>query len=904
MSLSISLSVSAESYYVAVTGSDSNAGTISAPVRTIQKAVSLARAGDTVLVSPGEYDEMVETIQGGTSDTTRITFAATPENDPLQRVTVRGFQLKHPFVSVRGFDITYRMRRAASAVLKPEGQSHLAIYPTASNCIVRNNTVRDGVVLITDDFVFDSTNNSISTQKGNFLERGFIAGMSIYLGSSSKNYYKNHGTLKTIKSISDDGKTLFVNESLVAETTNPWFGIIYYRFDSSGFIGIQASLGTGTNAASNCSIDHNTMRGLFGSNIVVHGNDHVIESNLFENMQSFDFIRFFGSRTKIRKNIVRNNPDIIYYSATELGQIPHPEGGNFFDHMIAFFYGHGNNEDRYDNLIEGNYFENTYNQMGFVQESPKAYGLTFRNNTFVGMPMHMSNSLSGSTYENNTFFKSPYESQNALALGPRNASSPPMIDLVINRNAFIDLGSKGGTSTDSSGWYGISEPAPRVLYQADYNFVTNAEVLGHSGKRFFEGKELHGINGGDPLLFNTEDPDGIDNLPLTEDDGLRPLPNSPLCPTSQNNFTTIGAYSCLSCKDGTPFAHFSVKEPQWWIDIPDTTWLANDPEKRTTPLRPYTQPDNVGFVGSTVRFDASKSISCITPSSIDQTGITNYEWELGDGSAKVSGAAVAHSFSTPGDFTISLTTTNSLGKSSSYKRTYRILRSLPHHVLWLPFNNSTTDLSQRGQVATWSGTPTYTNSGRWGGAAVFGASGGNGISIKHRDDLDGMANLTIAGWAKKNSSTASGNIIALFTVYALRVLDNGYVYGAIYPENSAPLISTSVQVPDLAGDTTSWHHYAMTFDGTALKIYVDGALIPQATKAATGRLNRARDRNVEIGTGRSVSDPAFNGSIDDVRMYDTALSATDIMKLVQSSTGPLFDVVTPSAPSNLSIRVP
>ena len=233
MSLSISPSVSAESYYVAVTGSDSNAGTISAPVRTIQKAASLARAGDTVLVSPGEYDEMVETIQGGTSDATRITFAATPENDPLQRVTVRGFQLKHPFVSVRGFDITYRMRRAASAVLKPEGQSHLTIYPTASNCIVRNNTVRDGVVLITDDFVFDSTNNSISTQKGNFLERGFIAGMSIYLGSSSKNYYKNHGTLKTIKSISNDGKTLFVNESLVAETTNPWFGIIYYGYDLS-----------------------------------------------------------------------------------------------------------------------------------------------------------------------------------------------------------------------------------------------------------------------------------------------------------------------------------------------------------------------------------------------------------------------------------------------------------------------------------------------------------------------------------------------------------------------------------------------------------------------------------------------------------------------------------------------
>jgi hypothetical protein len=43
------------SYYVATTGSDSNPGTVSAPVRTIQQAVNLAKPGDTVTVGDGTY---------------------------------------------------------------------------------------------------------------------------------------------------------------------------------------------------------------------------------------------------------------------------------------------------------------------------------------------------------------------------------------------------------------------------------------------------------------------------------------------------------------------------------------------------------------------------------------------------------------------------------------------------------------------------------------------------------------------------------------------------------------------------------------------------------------------------------------------------------------------------------
>src|ERR1700686_2592846 len=47
------------SFYVATTGNDSNPGTPAAPWRTIQHAADTARAGSTVHVRGGVYEELV-----------------------------------------------------------------------------------------------------------------------------------------------------------------------------------------------------------------------------------------------------------------------------------------------------------------------------------------------------------------------------------------------------------------------------------------------------------------------------------------------------------------------------------------------------------------------------------------------------------------------------------------------------------------------------------------------------------------------------------------------------------------------------------------------------------------------------------------------------------------------------
>jgi hypothetical protein len=90
-------------------------------------------------------------------------------------------------------------------------------------------------------------------------------------------------------------------------------------------------------------------------------------------------------------------------------------------------------------------------------------------------------------------------------------------------------------------------------FTANYNFVSGPASAGYPAKRAdgctsgvntnFRFCEPNGVNGGDPKLKDVNDPDGPDNIPFTPDDGLKPLPGSPLCAKGANG-VDIGVYSC------------------------------------------------------------------------------------------------------------------------------------------------------------------------------------------------------------------------------------------------------------------------------------------------------------------------------------------------------------------------
>ena len=71
-----------------------------------------------------------------------------------------------------------------------------------------------------------------------------------------------------------------------------------------------------------------------------------------------------------------------------------------------------------------------------------------------------------------------------------------------------------------------------------------------------------------------------------------------------------------------------------------------------------------------------------------------------------------------------------------------------------------------------------------------------------------------------------------------------------------------------------WHHICLTYDGSIATLYADGAEVATATKNWNLVLNRAH-------VGRQVNDYAefWDGLIDDVRIYDYALSPAEVKKL-------------------------
>ena len=79
-------------YYVATSGSDTAAGSSSAPWKTLQKAANTAKGGDTVIVNPGTYVGMnlVGTSYGGASGSP-ITFIANTGDYRTSGVTLSGF---------------------------------------------------------------------------------------------------------------------------------------------------------------------------------------------------------------------------------------------------------------------------------------------------------------------------------------------------------------------------------------------------------------------------------------------------------------------------------------------------------------------------------------------------------------------------------------------------------------------------------------------------------------------------------------------------------------------------------------------------------------------------------------------------------------------------------------------
>jgi len=208
------------------------------------------------------------------------------------------------------------------------------------------------------------------------------------------------------------------------------------------------------------------------------------------------------------------------------------------------------------------------------------------------------------------------------------------------------------------------------------------------------------------------------------------------------------------------------------------------------------------------------------------------------------------------------------------------------------------DSSGNENDATFEGSPAWVASGKFGGALEFNGTS-DYLAAPDSESLDINGDqLSITAWINGEDWPAAEHIVrkiadaAQSPIYVLRV----------QPDSVRVILSTSAANTTIQGTTAltrnEWVHVAVTYDGAQAVIYVDGQV--DAAVAVSGQLNQS-DNELRIGRG----DPGgyFIGMIDDVRLYNHALTEDELLTAMETIPAPPTLAAEPN-PANEAIDIP
>jgi len=138
--------------------------------------------------------------------------------------------------------------------------------------------------------------------------------------------------------------------------------------------------------------------------------------------------------------------------------------------------------------------------------------------------------------------------------------------------------------------------------------------------------------------------------------------------------------------------------------------------------------------------------------------------------------------------------------------------------------------------------------------------------------------LSFEGWIKPSSFKSASPYIS--SIMGTEVSDSNSAFlrlgDAGLANNKLQFVVSINNVQQKLASATAlnantWYHVAATYDGSNMKIYINGIL--DATKAQTGSVNSTGAFNVGYLYNTSRN---FNGKIDEVRVWKRSLSQTEI----------------------------
>jgi hypothetical protein len=185
---------------------------------------------------------------------------------------------------------------------------------------------------------------------------------------------------------------------------------------------------------------------------------------------------------------------------------------------------------------------------------------------------------------------------------------------------------------------------------------------------------------------------------------------------------------------------------------------------------------------------------------------------------------------------------------------------------------ATADASGRGHTGTLSGAA-WAAQGRFGRALRFDGVDDR-VAVLDTNALDLADRFTVEAWINPTTLTGWRTVLMkesadglAYAIYANDNVPKPAAYARIAGEGVSRGSAGARQVP-----VNKWTHLAATYDGATLRVFVNGV---QAGKAAmTGTLLKSANA-LSIG-GSVVLGEYFEGLIDEVRIYNRALTAAEI----------------------------
>ncbi len=212
------------------------------------------------------------------------------------------------------------------------------------------------------------------------------------------------------------------------------------------------------------------------------------------------------------------------------------------------------------------------------------------------------------------------------------------------------------------------------------------------------------------------------------------------------------------------------------------------------------------------------------------------------------------------------------------------------------------DSSENGNHGTWSGAGGGTQTSV-GTCSTSGTAWGNGVSGKYGaslnfdgtdDYVDVNTNLstipyTISGWIKYSGSLTTPGFVSFTDSNGRRrdvyIYNNNMLRIFTYDgSNARYYVSPTIK----SFNDNQWHHIVGTFDGTTPYVYADGIRYSVSTPVSAGTYPTGKIRIGALNISPMTSQYYFSGQIDDVQIYNYALSADQVKQLTNEGFATRF----------------